>query len=210
MPPHTSRPPLPPLPLPLHPQRVRCQLFLRRFPRRAPSRPCITVSQIPPSPSGTGKRQQQERPAALSIEPQRSLAALRRRNLSNSRRSSALPAAKPPVLMSSADESFTTANLSNNSILQSDFHYSSTNLIPVSVAPPFPPPPQPPPPSLSLSLGVWKTGPRICWVQWGMTLGLKAWTLSKLKYRWGPGNINAKWQEGEGSVKRSLTSLWKG
>ncbi len=41
------------------------------------------------------------------------------------------------------DDSFTTANLSNNSILDSDFHDNSSILTPVSVAHPRPPPPTP-------------------------------------------------------------------
>jgi hypothetical protein len=51
---------------------------------------------------------------------------------------------QPPVLACSTDDSFATANLSNNSLLESDFHDNSKILVPVSVAPP-PPPPSPSP-----------------------------------------------------------------
>jgi hypothetical protein len=46
---------------------------------------------------------------------------------------------KPPVLACSVDDSFTTANLRNISILDSEFHDNSSTLVPVSVAPPSPP-----------------------------------------------------------------------
>jgi len=48
---------------------------------------------------------------------------------------------QPPGLACSTDDSFATANLSNSSILDSDFHDNSNILVPVSVAPPPPPPP---------------------------------------------------------------------
>jgi hypothetical protein len=48
---------------------------------------------------------------------------------------------RPPAALSSVDDSFITANLSNNSILESDFLDNSIALIPVP-APPHPPPPR--------------------------------------------------------------------
>jgi hypothetical protein len=47
---------------------------------------------------------------------------------------------QPPVLACSTDDSFATANLSNSSIIDSEFHDNSKILVPVSVAPPHPPP----------------------------------------------------------------------
>jgi hypothetical protein len=51
----------------------------------------------------------------------------------------------PPSMSCSADDSFATANLSNNSILESDFLDNSIALTPVSVPVPVPPPTSIPP-----------------------------------------------------------------
>jgi hypothetical protein len=68
---------------------------------------------------------------------------------------------QPPVSACSTDDSFATANLSNNSILESDFHDNSKILVPVSVAPTHPPPL---PPLMQRYPGVWGIGPWIFWV----------------------------------------------
>jgi hypothetical protein len=81
---------------------------------------------------------------------------------------------QPPSVSCSADESFATAGLSNNSILESDFLDNSIALTPVPVPVPVPPPtsipPIIPPPSLAQgSTGSGSTG-----------LGLENWSADLL------------------------------
>jgi hypothetical protein len=91
--------------------------------------------------------------AAPSDPPSAELAALAEKfRAAAARTSVSVGAAKPPGQSDSAEDSFTTANLSNNSILDSDFHDNSSILTPVAVNPPLPPTP-PTPVSVAVSMG---------------------------------------------------------
>jgi hypothetical protein len=77
-----------------------------------------------------------------SDPPSAELAALAEKfRTAAARASVSVGAAKSPGQSESAEDSYTTANLSNNSILESDFHDNSSILTPVTVNPPLPPPP---------------------------------------------------------------------